>query len=105
MHAFRARYVRAPWASTSTSATVQAPQSPSAHPSFVPVFPVARSHCSSVVFDGPPVTVAAWPLTVSSKEGERGIASAYALEAALSPGKTRRKASERRDRCDVAATP
>src|SRR5438046_335782 len=75
MHELTARYVRRPWASSSTSATVHAPQSPSAQPSFVPVRPVERSHWRSVVLIETPSTVTGSPLTTILKdEGKLDIA-------------------------------
>ena len=50
MQLLMARKVRSPRAFVSTIATVHAPQSPSAHPSLLPVRPVLRSHVRSDVF-------------------------------------------------------
>src|SRR5438128_7427202 len=68
MHELTARYVRRPCASRSTSATVHAPQSPSAQPSFVPVLPVERSHCRRVVLVERRSTVTVSPLTTILKD-------------------------------------
>src|SRR5262249_30261849 len=75
MQEFTARYVGRPDVSTSTIATVHAPQSPSAQPSFVPVRPVERSHWRSVVLIETPSTVTGSPLTMILKdEGKLDIA-------------------------------
>jgi hypothetical protein len=49
-------------------ATEQAPQSPSAHPSFDPVRPEARSQSSKVVFGDTSTSRIASPLRLNSKD-------------------------------------
>ena len=63
-----ARYVVLPAASRSTSATVQAPQSPSAQPCLLPVRPLVRSQSSSVVVGETPSIRTFCPLITTSKE-------------------------------------
>ncbi len=70
MQLLMARKVRSPRALVSTSATVHAPQSPSAQPSLLPVRPVLRSHARSEVLAEVPSTRTALPLRTNSKPGE-----------------------------------
>ena len=62
-----ARQVGLPRAFSSRTATVQAPQSPSLHPHFVPIRPVLRSQWRSVVFGEQSVTSTAAPLRMNEK--------------------------------------
>ncbi len=68
MQELMARHVTRPAASWSESATVQAPQSPSAQPCLAPVRPLARSQSSKVVFGERLATRTGSPLRVKSKE-------------------------------------
>ncbi len=97
----------APDASRSRMTSEQAPQSPSAQPSFGPVVPLARSQSSRVVWVEAPVTVTGLPLSEKriasamlncrgdySTAGAGRSASARGT-AAAPPGSTKRASSER----------
>ncbi len=77
MHAFTAR--DAPVASR--TATVQLPQSPSAHPSLVPVSPLARRYSRRVRVGGRSETQWAAPFTVKAMAVDAASGAAEALTA------------------------
>ena len=68
MQLFTVRYAGRPDPSRSTSATLQAPQSPSPQPHLLPVRPVERSHSSREVVGETPETVTCWPLRTKLRE-------------------------------------
>src|SRR5438046_3241195 len=65
-----ARYVGRSPAVRSTSATVHAPQSPSAQPHLLPVRPERRNQSSSVIVDATPSTTTCSPFNVNSNKSE-----------------------------------
>src|SRR5271157_4702645 len=74
MQLLMARQVVLPSASYSTRATVQAPQSPSAHPCLLPVQPCVRRYSSRVVVGASPSIEAERPLIVIENPGiQHGI--------------------------------
>ena len=66
MQLFTPRYVGLPALSRSTTATVHAPQSPSAQPCLLPVSPVDLRYSRRVVVVGVPETATVLPLSVKS---------------------------------------
>src|SRR6476660_8138055 len=68
MQLLSARYVGFPAAVRSTTATVQAPQSPSAQPHLLPVRPERRNQSSSVVVGAMPSTITSSPFNVNSNK-------------------------------------